>query len=326
MRSPGSSAAAGTEADDELLTRVFSRTHGNPFFVTEILHLIPAEGGLEPDALSRRVPVAVKGVIRHRVGQLPDETQHAIGAAAVLGQDLDLRLLADVLDVDGTTLLEHLEPAERAGIIVERRSAPGRYRFSHGLVNETVYDELSAGRRARSHQRAAEALEARHGFGDGPHLVGLAAHWYHAVPAAPPDRGIDVACQASRWAQDHVAQRQAEELLRAALDLIGAIPQSTDRALREIAVQDQLGQLLIASTSYSGTEFGRVCVRVRELCQEIGGHPLMVPAMRRLTISHMMAAEIDNGLAVGRQLLELGRADRGSRSRCSWVTSAPARS
>ena len=91
----------------------------------------------------------------------------------------------------------------------------------------------------------------------------MAAHWFHAVPAAPPDKGIDDALRAAEWAQAHVAHQQAKEQLRAALELIAGMPEGRDAPARELEVQDQLSVLLIASTSYTDPEFGRVCARVR---------------------------------------------------------------
>jgi hypothetical protein len=300
---------AGAEPDDAVVATVHRRTRGNPFFVTEILRLHPAEGDLQAETVGHAVPVGVQGVIRRRVEQLPEQTRTTIAAASVLGQDFDLGVLAGLTDLDAGDLLDSLEPAELAGIVGPSPEGVGHYRFSHGLVNETIYGDMATGRRARLHHRTAEALERRHEGIDGPHLVVLAAHWFRAVPAAPADLAIDAAMRASRWAQAHVAQSQAEDLLRRAVGLVAGLPGDRERVVRELEIQDQLSQLLIASASYGGAEFRRVSARVRDLCLEVGDHALMVPAMWRLTISHMMSAEVDTGVDLGRQLLALAGTD-----------------
>jgi DNA-binding SARP family transcriptional activator len=299
-------AAAGTRPDDDLLTIVHRRTQGNPFFVTELLRLLP-DDGTAPDVhtVGRALPAGVKGVIRQRVARLPEGSTRTIGFAATLGQEFDLAVLAASVDVDGATLLDHLEPALDAGIVVDNPSGSTRYRFSHGLVNETIYDDLGIAQRARTHQRIAATLEVHHGDASGPHLVALAAHWFHAVPAAPPDKGIDYAVRAADWAGSHLAHQQAQEQLRAALELIAGMPEGRARSMRELDVQDQLSILLITSTSYTDSEFAQVCARVRELCEEVDDQALMVPALWRLSIHHMMSADIAAGLALGQQLLEL---------------------
>ena len=144
-------SAAGTEPSDEMLTTVHRRTQGNPFFVTEILSLSSDAMSIEPRA-ARAIPAGVKGVIRHRVAHLPESTEHSVRAASVLGQDFELAVLAGTLGIDGATLLEQLEPAIRAGILANSPDSAARFCFSHGLVNETVYDDMGGA------QRRADAL------------------------------------------------------------------------------------------------------------------------------------------------------------------------
>jgi DNA-binding SARP family transcriptional activator len=307
--------AAGAAPDDELLSTMHRRTQGNPFFVTELLRLLPADGAV-PDAraVGRAVPAGVKGVIRQRVARLPEATTRTIRFAATLGQDFDLAVLAASVELDGATLLDHLEPAIEVGIVIDNATGTSRYRFSHGLVNETVYDDMGAAQRARTHHRIAQVLDVHHGGTDGPHLIAIAAHWFHAVPAAPPQPGIDAAIRAAHWAQAHVAHQQAQEQLEAALELIAGMPEGRERSVRELDVQDQLCVLLIAATSYTDAEFGRVCARVAELCDEIGDHALLAPALYRLSLHHVMRSDITAGIALGEQLLDPARSGTTSAS------------
>jgi DNA-binding SARP family transcriptional activator len=302
-------AAAGAEASDELLATMHRRTEGNPFFVTEVLRLLPPTAVTDESSLGRVVPASAKAVIRRRLTQLPETTTGALTAASVLGQDFDLAVLSALVGVDGATLLDQLDPAVAAGILVESPEGIGRSRFSHGLVNETIYHDMSAAQRARTHRRAAEAIAAHHGDADGPHLIALAAHWFHAVPAAPPDPGIDCALRAARWAQTHVAHRQAEELLRSALELLPGIPDGRVRAARELEVQDQLGNLLIVTSGYSTPGLDQVCARQRELCQAIDDRRLLVPALWRLSIFYLVSTELDTAVTLGEQLLALAGDD-----------------
>ena len=77
-----------------------------------------------------------------------------------------------------------------------------------------------------------------------------------------------------------------------------------DRSMLELAVQDRLSLLLIAATSYTDPEFGRVCARIRELCKEVDNHTLMVPALWRLALNQFMQSEIEAGLALSDDLLD----------------------
>ena len=93
-------------------------------------------------------------------------------------------------------------------------SGPLALRFSHGLVSETAYADLSVVGKLRGHQRAADALAARHGSGDGPHLADIAAHRCRAVPVGSTEDAVADCVRAATWLVGHVAHQQADELLR----------------------------------------------------------------------------------------------------------------
>ena len=305
--------AAGTDPSRELLDTVRSRTRGNPFFVTEILRLLPTEHGvLDARDVGRVVPAGVRGVIRQRIARLPDVTVETLVAASVLGQDFDLALLGAIVDATGTDVLERLEPAVVSGILVDSPDGGGRYRFCHGLVTETIYADMGAAQRARMHLRAGEGLEARHGDADGPHLMALAAHWFHAVPAAWPDKGIKYAVRSASWAQDHVAHQQAADHLRAALELVDLLPDGLHRAGHELAIQDQLSGLLIVGQGYSAPGVSEACARMRELCLSIDDGGQLLPSLWRLTVYHCVRLELETALTLGQQLLDLTSPDGGS--------------
>jgi DNA-binding SARP family transcriptional activator len=300
--------ARGGALAPDVVASLHDRTQGNPFFLTEMLRLLPAGAALDAASdVVRVVPTGVRDVVRSRVARLAPADVELLTTAAVLGQHLDLGLLADVVGVDAASLLERLEPAMAAGIVVEG-GGPGRFRFSHGLVNETLYEDLGVGRRARLHQRAAEAIEARHGGAEGRHLLALATHWFQAVPAAPPERGIDAALRAARWSQRHLAHEQAIEQLRGALDLVAGMPQGPVRWGRELEVQDDLSVALLTTAGYSAPGVDEACARMQELGQALGGHPSLVPALWRLSIAYCVRMELDTALDLGRQLQALAAA------------------
>ena len=130
------------------------------------------------------IPHGVKGVVRQRVQRLPEPTIRTLTFAAALGQAFDLAVLAASLDMDGATLLDHLEPALTAGLVVDNAGGTSRYRFAHGLVNETIHQDVGPAQRARTHHLIAQALDVHHGGSTGPHLLEVAGHWTRAVPAA----------------------------------------------------------------------------------------------------------------------------------------------
>ncbi|MCF6743969.1 transcriptional regulator [Blastococcus sp. KM273128] len=154
------------------------RTGGNPLFVRELTRLIVSEGAA---AARTSVPAGVREVLRRRVERLPGPAVTALRQAAVLGRETDVDLLAAVTGHDPDELLDALETAVLAGLLVE--PAPGQVRFSHALVRDTLYEDLPLMRRARVHAAALAALEAR-----GADATTLA---HHAVAAAGPATAAD---------------------------------------------------------------------------------------------------------------------------------------
>ncbi|MCF6509918.1 transcriptional regulator [Blastococcus sp. MG754426] len=203
------------QPDGDVVALLRERTGGNPLFVRELTRLIVSEGAA---AARAGVPVGVREVLRRRVERLPGPAVTALRQAAVLGRETDVDLLAAVTGHDPDELLDALETAVLAGLLVE--PAPGQVRFSHALVRDTLYEDLPLMRRARVHATALAALEAR-----GADATTLA---HHAVAAAGPTTAADAVpyvVAAAREAEQLGAHADAARQWATALrvhELVGA--------------------------------------------------------------------------------------------------------
>ncbi|HUQ55045.1 BTAD domain-containing putative transcriptional regulator [Lentzea sp.] len=179
---------------------IFDRSGGNPFYVKELARLFAAEGSLG-------VPAGVREVIRHRLAALPETARTVLHQASVLGRDVEVELLGLVA---GEDVLDSLDLALQAGFLVE--VAPGLARFTHVLVRDTVYEEVSLTRRARWHSAVAAALESLR-----PDDVVLLAHHHLLAGArgAAAVRALAGAAEATR------SPREAVGLWRAAITAAG---------------------------------------------------------------------------------------------------------
>ncbi|HMJ78772.1 MAG TPA: BTAD domain-containing putative transcriptional regulator [Iamia sp.] len=294
-------AAAAAEVqviDPSVVATLHERTHGNPFFLSELLRLM-ASGD------ARTVPNGVREVIRRRVSALEPDAVDLLRAAAVLGLRHDLAVLADVAGLDAATTLERLEPALAAGLVEPTQGVVGGFRFSHGLVNETLYDELTAIGRARLHLGAAEALQARHGDGDGPHLVVIATHRSRALPLGEPADAVDHLLRAARWSQSALAYEQAEDHLAAALSIVDHLPTGADRSTLELRVQDQLSQLITVVEGYASPRVATAAERMRVLCLEVDDPERLLASLWRLSIYLEVRTEFAAAIEIGHQMLDL---------------------
>ena len=220
------------EADAlELAARIAAETDGNPFFVGEILRGLSESGALVFDEGTGRwsiddsapitMPESVREVIEHRVERLGEQSLEALRLAAVIGREFDLELLSAILETDEARLLDPLEGAVAASLLAESSERVGRFRFVHALISQTLYEGLGATRRARMHQRVAEALEDLYGSDPGEHLAALALHWRLAAVPVNRAKAAGYALKAGRQALDNLAPADALKLFSDAVELTG---------------------------------------------------------------------------------------------------------
>ncbi len=228
------SAVAGheLEADGiELAGQIATETDGNPFFVGEILLGLSESGALAFDEAGARwsidssagiaLPESVREVIERRVERLGEESLEALRLAAVVGREFDLELLSAVVETDETHLLDLLETAMAASVLSESSDQVGRFRFVHALINQTLYEGLSATRRARMHQRVAEALEELYGAHAAEHFGELALHWRLAAVSVEKAKAADYALKAGQRALKNLAPAEAVKYLTHAVEQTG---------------------------------------------------------------------------------------------------------
>jgi DNA-binding SARP family transcriptional activator len=129
-----------------------ARTGGQPLLLTALADTT----GADDVADATDTPAAVAAAVERRVAGLPDGGT-VLRAASVLGADIDLDLLAAVLQSSAVSLLPHLEGAEVEGILVEGDG----FRFRHELERSALERSLGSTRRALLHRDAARALQVR---------------------------------------------------------------------------------------------------------------------------------------------------------------------
>jgi tetratricopeptide (TPR) repeat protein len=236
-------AMAGHEFDNlDLAHAIYAETDGSPFFMREILlHL--AESGVvfqtdgrwtyRGDVADIGIPESVREVIGRRLARLPDALERVLTVGSVIGREFDIAVVAAVSGIDQSSLVELLAEAEAAALVREVPGRPGRFTFSHGLIRDTLYQELGATKRMTMHRAVAEALEEVVGGQTAAYLPELAHQWLSAIPpigvlAADASKAADYSEQAGRQAMSSLAYEEAV--------------QHFEGALRAIALTDDAGR------------------------------------------------------------------------------------
>jgi DNA-binding SARP family transcriptional activator len=204
--------ATGLEPQERAVREIGRATEGNPLYLVEILRLLATEEALESmrdPGWRLEVPESVHAVIRLRLRHLSEEAKLLLTLASVLGREFGLDALEQVSGVRDDQLLAVLDEAAAERIVTDVPGAPGRLRFSHALIRETLYDELPPGRRLQLHRRVGEALESLYATNLEPHLDELAYHFFESTRPKDAARALDYAERAAERSLQLLAYEEA---------------------------------------------------------------------------------------------------------------------
>ncbi len=221
----------GLQAPSGFVRRVAERSEGNPFFIEELLHDVDAES--DWDVAAGGVPDSVRDLLLRRLRGLGDDCRQALSVAAVAGREFELDVLERVLEHPRDRLIDLVEEAIGADVLVEPAQSVGRLSFSHALFRETIYEQLSATRKAQVHGRIAAAIEQAPT--DRPdERAGTLAYHYRA--AGELRKAFDYHRQAATAAERVHAQETALENLDGAIvagEMLG-MTAATDETIRDL--------------------------------------------------------------------------------------------
>jgi DNA-binding SARP family transcriptional activator len=263
-------------ASPELIAALHQETEGNPLFVVETVRLMAIEGvERESGRAEVAIPESVHAVIARRLAHLSDECNRLLVLAAVLGRDFSLDALARLGEVSQDELLDVLDEAMTARVVSEMPSAPGRLRFAHVLIRDTLYEALTTVRRIRLHREAIKALEALYGAEPGPQLAELA---HHAIAGSEFEPAVDYARRAGDRALEHLAYEEAARLYETALEALAVAAPDDERARCELLLSSGEAKARAGDTPAAREDFldaAAIARRVdlpRELARAAAGY------------------------------------------------------
>jgi tetratricopeptide (TPR) repeat protein len=209
----------------DVARQVHHLTDGNPFFVQEVGRLLASEP--QADSVGTLpVPEEVHAVIRRRLEHVADVRQ-LLTVAAVVGREFDVAVLTRLAGEEGARILDALERATALGVVEEVEA--GRWRFTHGLMREALYDDLRPSRRLSLHRQAGEALEASHGEGEPGVAARLAHHFLEAARGGDGTKAVHYCRLAAEQAMAALAFEEAAALYGRALEALAVSPPVDER-------------------------------------------------------------------------------------------------
>jgi DNA-binding winged helix-turn-helix (wHTH) protein len=269
-------AAVAGQQSPEVSAALAERSGGNPFFLHELVRLLVDEGGFAAPAAALSglaLPQGVRDAIGRRLDRLSPECNELLRAAAVAGRGFELRVLEKLSGAPREALLERLAEAQAAGLVAPSPDGVGRFSFSHALVHQALYEELSMPRRVALHRRAGEALEALYaGRADAP-AAEIAHHFFESSAGGEAARAVGWCERAADQALALCAYDEGARHLARALE---ALDHGEPDAPRRAALLIRLGEARWAAADREG---GRArLAEAAELARGLGRDDLFARA------------------------------------------------
>lgn len=172
----------------ELSRFIRERAGGHPQFVEEIVKVLVetrAVTVVDRSVLNMRLvgqelalPKTLRGLVGSRISRLSPEERTTLQAAAVLGEPIDLSVLAEMLDQDVSTTGRYV--AELVSRELLTHTGPTELKFTSPVVREVVQDALTPEASREMHAAAASALEHLVNENAPERAARIAAHLYEA--------------------------------------------------------------------------------------------------------------------------------------------------
>jgi predicted ATPase len=303
----------GKPLPTEVLHHVVTKTDGVPLFVEELTKML-LESGLLTEADNRymlvgplpslAIPATLHDSLMARLDRLA-AVKAVAQLGATLGRQFSYHLLQAVSPMDEPTLQHGLQQLVDAELLYCRGVPPqATYLFKHALIQEAAYQSLLKSTRQQYHQRIAQVLTEQ--FSETvqtqPELLA-----YHYTEAGLSAQAIIYWQRAGQRAIDRSAYAEAIGHLNKGLEVLDSLPDTPERAQRELALQTALGLVLTATRGHGAPEVGRTYARARALCQQVDDPRQLSATLAGLRRFYLVRGELQTAREIGEQLLRLAQ-------------------
>ncbi len=254
---------------------LYRETEGNPFFIREVVsHLIEErllyrDGGRWTTRVSTvselGIPEGVREAIGRRLSRLSEGCGRMLSGASAMTAGFSWDELKAISGEEEGVLLDVHDEAIAAQLISERKGeGGGRYDFTHALIRQTLYEELSTPRRVLLHRQIGEALEQLYTANVEPHLAELAHHFYQAAPGGDAEKAIDYARRAGDRAASLFAHEEAIAQYDRALGVIEIAPVPDEQRRCELLLPLAAEQRWSGEYARAAETYGRAAIAARQ--------------------------------------------------------------
>ncbi|MEN2769025.1 diguanylate cyclase [Ornithinibacillus xuwenensis] len=157
-----------------LTERIYSRSFGNPLFISEVIKdlysrnimEVNPQNGMWSINLSARdydlleIPDSIEQALVNQLQDLTEQKLEILEAVAIFNKPVTIETITKFLQLPMEHIEEHLAKLARKGIIQRLVSDIGYlFEFNNKVLKQIVYDRISADERIKKHMEAAVILE-----------------------------------------------------------------------------------------------------------------------------------------------------------------------
>lgn len=290
------SQVQGRPLDDSAIVRLYRETEGNPLFVVEAVRAgIASPLAAHPEAVAvgasldaPGLPPRVQAIIAGRLAQLSPTARTVAEIGAAIGRVFSLDLLLLVGQENEDTVIHALDELCLRRIV--REQSANVYDFTHDKLREVTCAEISRPQLRLLHRRIAQALEALNTESIAPVSARVAAHYEQAGLI---DQAIPYYEQAGSVAAGIYANEDAITLFTRGLELLGRLPISVQRDVRELNIQLELATVYRISKGWASPEEERVMNRLMVLSDKVGNVEQRIRTLFGLQTLYIVQAKFE---------------------------------
>ncbi|MCX6397948.1 MAG: AAA family ATPase [Propionibacteriales bacterium] len=268
------------------------RSDGIPLYLEELVRSTafePVEGRRLPArSAASTAPDVLYEPLMARLHTTPAAVS-VVSAAATIGRDVDLGLLAQSVELGPEEVDQALESLISGRILERVASNRNVVHFRHELVRDVAYDLISPTRRRAVHGRVADALLSAAAQDERSDWTRIATHFERA--GRPAD-----AAHAWREAAEDARRRglvtEARVRLGAAIDQVALLPSGPDRNEREVQLRLERGYLASSVEGMSSPEGTADYQRCLELTLDIPHAPNLVSTLTAMWGYYLSHADL----------------------------------
>jgi tetratricopeptide (TPR) repeat protein len=189
MRNYFESVFSNVGVDEGLTNILYTQTHGNPFYLTQMLPVLLQENLIvkrqgkwvaQRNDLSENLPATVEAAVDEILHTLAPQELDTLETASVIGDIFEYRILAKSSALSPEQVDNQIDLLDGKKVISEVPEILDAYTFIHSIVRKVVYQKLASRERKRLHLKIAQTIENIYQNNLFPVIEKIAFHYENA--------------------------------------------------------------------------------------------------------------------------------------------------